>query len=29
MSDYYDAFAMSPGPPPGLGAVPPEPFRGI
>jgi hypothetical protein len=29
MSDYYDAFEMSPVPPPGPDAVPPEPFRGI
>ncbi|TXS49178.1 VOC family protein [Streptomyces sp. t39] len=29
MSDYYNAFEMSPVPPPGPDAVPPEPFRGI
>ncbi|WP_369205841.1 VOC family protein [Streptomyces sp. PU-14G] len=29
MSDYYDAFEMSPVPVPGPDAVPPEPFRGI
>lgn len=29
MSDYYDAFEMSPVPPPGPDAVAPEPFRGI
>jgi hypothetical protein len=29
MSDYYDAFEMSPVPPPSVDAVPPEPFRGI
>jgi hypothetical protein len=29
MSDYYDAFEMSPVPDPGPDAVPPEPFRGI
>ncbi|MFE0475312.1 VOC family protein [Streptomyces sp. NPDC058947] len=29
MSDHYDAFEMSPVPPPGPDAVPPEPFRGI
>lgn len=29
MSDYYDAFAMSPVPAPGPDAVAPEPFRGI
>ncbi|MCL6731318.1 VOC family protein [Streptomyces neyagawaensis] len=29
MSDYYDAFEMSPVPAPGPDAVPPEPFRGI
>lgn len=30
MSDYYDAFEMSPVPtPPGPDAVPPEPFHGI
>jgi hypothetical protein len=29
MSDYYDAFEMSPVPPPGPDAVPPEPFLGI
>ncbi|APE22098.1 MULTISPECIES: VOC family protein [Streptomyces] len=29
MSDYYDAFEMSPVPSPGPDAVPPEPFRGI
>ncbi|GGV70136.1 hypothetical protein GCM10010277_80800 [Streptomyces longisporoflavus] len=29
MSDYYNAFEMSPVPAPGPGAVPPEPFRGI
>jgi hypothetical protein len=29
MSDYYDAFEMSPMPVPGPDAVPPEPFRGI
>ncbi len=29
MSDYYDAFEMSPVPAPGADAVPPEPFRGI
>ncbi|WP_019358929.1 VOC family protein, partial [Streptomyces sp. AA1529] len=29
MSDYDNAFEMSPVPPPGPDAVPPEPFRGI
>ncbi|GAB3418988.1 VOC family protein [Flindersiella endophytica] len=29
MSDYYDAFEMSPVPPPGPDAVPPELFLGI
>ncbi|MFE9390354.1 VOC family protein [Streptomyces sp. NPDC006784] len=29
MSDYYNAFEMSPVPPPGPDAVPPEPFHGI
>jgi catechol 2,3-dioxygenase-like lactoylglutathione lyase family enzyme len=29
MSDYYDAFELSPVPDPGPDAVPPEPFRGI
>ncbi|MEU1318018.1 VOC family protein [Streptomyces tibetensis] len=29
MSDYYNAFEMSPVPPPGPDAVAPEPFRGI
>jgi hypothetical protein len=29
MSDYYDAFEMSPVPTPSADAVPPEPFRGI
>lgn len=29
MSDYYDAFELSPVPPPGPDAVPPEPYRGI
>jgi hypothetical protein len=29
MSDYYDAFEMSPVPAPGPDVVPPEPFRGI
>ncbi|QFZ19001.1 VOC family protein [Saccharothrix syringae] len=29
MSDYYDAFEISPVPAPGPDAVPPEPFRGI
>ncbi|MQY40719.1 hypothetical protein SRB17_87520 [Streptomyces sp. RB17] len=29
MSDYYDAFEMSPVPAPGPDAVAPEPFRGI
>ncbi|WP_410537505.1 VOC family protein [Streptomyces sp. KL2] len=29
MSDYYNAFEMSPVPVPGPDAVPPEPFRGI
>lgn len=29
MSDYYNAFEMSPVPTPGPAAVPPEPFRGI
>ncbi|NEE03860.1 VOC family protein [Phytoactinopolyspora halotolerans] len=29
MSDYYNAFDMSPVPAPGPDAVPPEPFRGI
>ncbi len=29
MSDYYDAFEMSPVPVPGPGAVAPEPFHGI
>lgn len=29
MSDYYDAFEMSPVPDPGPDVVPPEPFRGI
>ncbi len=29
MSDYYNAFEMSPVPDPGPDAVPPEPFRGI
>ncbi|GAA5199544.1 hypothetical protein GCM10023322_75370 [Rugosimonospora acidiphila] len=29
MSDYYNAFEMSPVPAPGLDAVAPEPFRGI
>jgi hypothetical protein len=29
MSDYYDAFEMSPVPDPGPDAVAPEPFRGI
>lgn len=29
MSDYYNAFEMSPVPPPGPGAVAPAPFRGI
>ncbi|MDJ1136454.1 VOC family protein [Streptomyces iconiensis] len=29
MSDYYDAFEMSPVPDPSVDAVPPEPFRGI
>ncbi|MFC5055008.1 VOC family protein [Saccharothrix xinjiangensis] len=29
MSDYYDAFEISPVPDPGPGAVAPEPFRGI
>ncbi|MGC4761848.1 VOC family protein [Micromonospora sp. DT46] len=29
MSDYYDAFEMSPVPVPGPDAVAPEPFRGI
>ncbi|MFG1621689.1 VOC family protein [Kribbella sp. NPDC049227] len=29
MSDYYDAFEMSPVPDAGPDAVPPEPFRGI
>ncbi len=29
MSDYFNAFEMSPVPAPGPDAVPPEPFRGI
>src|SRR5690625_896120 len=29
MSDYYNAFEMSPVPDPGPDTVPPEPFRGI
>ncbi|MFE9454771.1 VOC family protein [Streptomyces sp. NPDC006739] len=29
MSDYYNAFEISPVPAPGADAVPPEPFRGI
>lgn len=29
MSDYYNAFELSPVPVPGPDAVPPEPFRGI
>jgi hypothetical protein len=29
VSDYFDAFAMSPVPAPAADAVPPEPFRGI
>ncbi|GEC07647.1 hypothetical protein SSP24_53020 [Streptomyces spinoverrucosus] len=29
MSDYFNAFEMSPVPPPGPDALPPEPFRGI
>ncbi len=29
MSDYYNAFEVSPVPPPGPDAVAPEPFRGI
>jgi glyoxalase/bleomycin resistance protein/dioxygenase superfamily protein len=29
MSDFYNAFEMSPVPPPGPDAVAPEPFRGI
>lgn len=29
MSDYYNAFEMSPVPDPGPDAIPPEPFRGI
>ena len=29
MSDFYDAFEISPVPVPGPDAVPPEPFRGI
>ncbi|MEU4472795.1 hypothetical protein [Micromonospora sp. NPDC023888] len=29
MSDYYNAFEMSPVPPPSPDAVPPEPFHGI
>ncbi|MGW9043068.1 VOC family protein [Streptomyces lydicus] len=29
MSDYFNAFEMSPVPTPGPDAVPPEPFRGI
>ncbi|MEV4258717.1 VOC family protein [Spirillospora sp. NPDC049652] len=29
MSDYYDAFEISPVPAPGPDAVPPEPYRGI
>jgi hypothetical protein len=29
MSDYYDAFEISPVPLPGPDAVPPEPYRGI
>jgi len=29
MNDYYDAFEISPVPPPGPDAVPPEPYRGI
>lgn len=29
MSNHYDAFEMSPVPPPGPDAVAPEPFRGI
>jgi hypothetical protein len=29
MSDYYNAFEMSPVPAPGPDAAPPEPFRGI
>ena len=29
MSNYYDAFEMSPVPNPGPDAVPPEPYRGI
>ncbi|SMD19664.1 VOC family protein [Kibdelosporangium aridum] len=29
MSDYYNAFEISPVPVPGPNAVPPEPFRGI
>ena len=29
VSDYYNAFEMSPVPAPGPDAVPPEPFRGI
>jgi catechol 2,3-dioxygenase-like lactoylglutathione lyase family enzyme len=29
MSDYHDAFDISPVPAPGPDAVPPEPFRGI
>ncbi|GAB2614308.1 hypothetical protein GCM10027168_53670 [Streptomyces capparidis] len=29
MSDHFSAFEMSPVPPPGPDAVPPEPFRGI
>ncbi|WP_433007364.1 VOC family protein [Kribbella sp. CA-294648] len=29
MSDYYDAFELSPVPVPGPDAVPPEPYRGI
>jgi len=29
MTEYYNAFEMSPVPPPGPDAAPPEPFRGI
>jgi hypothetical protein len=29
MSNYYNAFEMSPVPAPGVDAVAPEPFRGI
>jgi hypothetical protein len=29
MSEHYNAFEISPVPPPGPDAVPPEPFRGI